>query len=475
MTRAIAVAIAAAAYCVAGCGWSDATTRDADQDDAWSLDSGTDLDGMDGEHDASDPTADGDDELPPAECGNREIEPGEECDDGNGYAWDGCDACSIAPFEVNTTPLEYAFRTSVAMAADGRFVVAWDSLFGGTGMYEVMVREFEAGEIDGDGDRLVNGFMDSWQYLPDVAMDSSGGYVVVWQSYGQDGDGEGIFGRAVEWGYRWSGSEVRMTETIEGDQEEPSIAMSSAGQFVVTWRSFLDMVNETFVRPYGSTGSPDGPDIALPTGTGASVGMFEDGSFIAAWSVENFETGSDVFAMRFDAEGNPDGYDFVVNTIVEGSQDGPRVAVAVDGRHVVTWRSGGGLRAQFFAPDGSEEGGERMLLEGAEGEYPSAYVVGMSPSGEFVVAWLVDDAAPEYHLDMFARVFDSGGSPLTDVFPVCDLPECGPSAPSAAMDASGRFVIVWRVAGDYDDPGEHDAILAQRYDASGNPRGSLPW
>jgi len=42
---------------------------------------------------------------------------------------------------------------------------------------------------------LVNTFTTDNQYVPAVAADAAGNFVVVWQSYGQDGSFAGVFGQ----------------------------------------------------------------------------------------------------------------------------------------------------------------------------------------------------------------------------------------------------------------------------------------
>jgi hypothetical protein len=55
-------------------------------------------------------------------------------------------------------------------------------------------------EDDSSGARLgrefrVNTYTTSSQFFPAVASDSSGNFVVVWNSFDQDGSGHGVFGR----------------------------------------------------------------------------------------------------------------------------------------------------------------------------------------------------------------------------------------------------------------------------------------
>ncbi|HKY89825.1 MAG TPA: hypothetical protein VJM11_02255, partial [Nevskiaceae bacterium] len=86
----------------------------------------------------------------------------------------------------------------------------------------------------------VNTYTEGRQYLPRVAMDARGDFVVAWQSYGQE-DGDtgniGVYAR----GYRANGDPVgrpfRVNQSTNLDQRSASVALDADGDVVVVWSS----------------------------------------------------------------------------------------------------------------------------------------------------------------------------------------------------------------------------------------------
>jgi hypothetical protein len=86
----------------------------------------------------------------------------------------------------------------------------------------------------------VNAVTTNYQSRANVAMDADGDFAVVWNSYitPPDGDDYGIFART----YRANGTpdqtqEFLVNQEVEGDQEDPVVAMDDTGDFAVSWGS----------------------------------------------------------------------------------------------------------------------------------------------------------------------------------------------------------------------------------------------
>ncbi|MHC4477305.1 MAG: hypothetical protein ACYTEL_16785 [Planctomycetota bacterium] len=108
------------------------------------------------------------------------------CFDANGNAIAG-------QFIVNTYLAGTQGRSSVAVADDGRFVIVWHGP--GDGSDDGIFGQRYLGDGTRIGDEFrVNTYVLGRQRFPDVAIRGDGEFVTVWHSYGQDGDGYGIFG-----------------------------------------------------------------------------------------------------------------------------------------------------------------------------------------------------------------------------------------------------------------------------------------
>ena len=71
---------------------------------------------------------------------------------------------------------------------------------------------------------------------PKVATNSSGEALVVWTSYGQDGDLKGVYGRLVNENGKKKGSEVRLNSYTQFNQRDPSVAsIPGTSDFYAVW------------------------------------------------------------------------------------------------------------------------------------------------------------------------------------------------------------------------------------------------
>jgi hypothetical protein len=172
------------------------------------------------------------------------------------------------------------------------------------------------------------------------------------------------------------------------------------------------------------------------------------------------------------------GDEFRVNTTTVGNQGSPVVASAADGRFVVVWEGdspGSDLNdiyAQLYSAAGAKLGSEfRVNTTTAERQNNAA--VAMNASGEFIVAW---NSATHLaaHNGTFAQRFAADGRPLGGEFRVNSGERDIYSLVSVAINASGDFVIAWPERGGSLPVATNmvnGLVLAQRYDASGAPKG----
>jgi len=81
--------------------------------------------------------------------------------------------------------------------------------------------------------------------FPDVASDSQGNFVVVYQSFKHpfDGDGDAIVGQRFTSFNAREGVEFLVNTIREGDQQDPSVGRQPDGDFLVAWES--DDTNNT--------------------------------------------------------------------------------------------------------------------------------------------------------------------------------------------------------------------------------------
>jgi len=377
-------------------------------------------------------------------------------------------------FQVNTFTTNAQDYPSVAKDGAGNFVVAWESGGqdgNGGGVF--------GQRYDNNGDTLggefqVNTYITSNQTRPSVAMDGAGNFVVVWQSLGQDGEGSGIFGQRYDSAGNPVGSEFQVNTFTSGKQGLPSVAMNPSGDFVVVWTSFGQDGDGDgiFGQRYDSTGCTAGAEFQVNTYfTSAqfepSVAMDGSGNFVVVWASSGQDGSSfGVYGQRYNNAGGPAGPEFRVNTYTTNAQRLESVAMDGSGDFIVVWQS--------LDQDGSSYGifGKRYDSLGtplAPEFQVNTYItnqqqcghVAADGTGNFVVVW-ASNGQDGNSYGIFGRQYDSTGDTLGTEFQVNTYVTSSQTHPSVAFDDSGNFVVAWASNG---QDGSNFGIFGQRYDA----------
>lgn len=258
-------------------------------------------------------------------------------------------------FRVNTyTNLDQAF-SSVAGLSGGGFVVTWQSDVKDGSSYGVFAKRYSATGAPAGGEFRVNTHVTFAQARPSIASLSNGGFVVTWQSAGQDNSGWGVYGQRYNATGVRVGGEFRVNTQAALDQWNPSVAGLSDGGFVVTWHSFGQdgALNGVYGQRYSATGAPAGAEFRVNTVTSGnqdfpSVAGLSDGGFIVTFQSNN--SGGGIYGQRYSAAGAPVGAEFQVNTTAAGTaRRFPSVARLNNGGFVVTWDTTHAVYGQRFA------------------------------------------------------------------------------------------------------------------------------
>ncbi|HEY9844151.1 MAG TPA: fibronectin type III domain-containing protein, partial [Candidatus Obscuribacterales bacterium] len=305
-----------------------------------------------------------------------------------------------AEFRVNTYTEARQEEPAVAMDADGAFVVTWKSRFQDGDGHGVYARRYAAGSTSGGEEIQVNVSTTSSQTSPDVAMDADGDYLIVWQSYAQeDGDSYAIVGRSFSAGSDIGGSEFVINSYTTGTQESPAIAMDADGNFVVVWSSFGQDGDEygIFGRRFAagdSTGSSEFQVNTYTTGRQQrpAVAMDADGDFVVSW-LSYYQDGSEggIYGRSFASESLIGGSEFQVNTYTSNNQTETSVAMDANGNFVITWQSSFqdgdnyGIFARRFPVAG--ESGPEFQVNTTTANLQEGASVALDSAGDAIVVW----------------------------------------------------------------------------------------
>jgi hypothetical protein len=143
-------------------------------------------------------------------------------------------------FAVNTHTTLDQDRSDVAAVGGGAFVVVWHSTGQDGSAYGIVGRRYDALGNPLGGEFAVNAHTTSFQFSPRVAADGAGGFLVVWESDGQDGSGSGVFARSFDAsGVPLDVVDFQVNSFITSHQRSPAIAGDDRGRFVVAWSDVI--------------------------------------------------------------------------------------------------------------------------------------------------------------------------------------------------------------------------------------------
>jgi hypothetical protein len=377
-------------------------------------------------------------------------------------------------FRVNTYTTLTQNYPSVSSDTAGNFVVVWNSSGQDGSDRGVFGQRYASSGAPLGSEFRVNTYTTYAQFGDGlaVASDSSGNFVVVWNSVSQDGSGGGVFGQRYASSGAPLGPEFRVSTYTVGNQSYPSVA-TSLGNFVVVWQSAGGQDGSStgvFGQRYASSGVPLGPEFLVNTYTtnfqiAASVASDTSGNFVVVW-VSELQDGSirGVFGQRYASTGAAAGPEFRVNSYTTDAQHFPQVAADSSGNFVVAWQSYGqdgsytGVFGQRYSSSGTSLGPE-FRVNTYTTSYQFAPSIATDSAGNFVVVWesSTQDGSSR---GVFGQRYASSGAPLGPEFRVNTYTPNGQDRPSVAADSSGDFIVTWD--SELQD-GSTTGVFGQRY------------
>lgn len=184
-------------------------------------------------------------------------------------------------------------RGGVASDAQGRLIVAFTRRFEELETTsDVWVRLFGSDGVALGHEIKVNRYDVSGQRNPVVAAAPNGRFVVAWQSFGQDGDNEGVYARLFARDGTPVTDEFRVNEETRSAQAFPAVATDAAGNFVVAWQdhSELDHLEnwDIRLRLFRADGSPVAGEhflnqVYYDEQTAPKASFSRSGNLVVAW------------------------------------------------------------------------------------------------------------------------------------------------------------------------------------------------
>jgi hypothetical protein len=282
-----------------------------------------------------------------------------------GRRFDSSGGALGAEFQVNQYTTSQQRGAAISHGSSGGFVVAWYGSGQDGNGYGVFGRRFNSSGGALGAEFQINAYTTGTQDLPAISHDSSGGFVVAWESNGQDGSNFGVFGRRFDSSGSAMGAEFQVNQYTTSHQRLPTISHDSSGGFVVAWQSFANQDGSgygVFGRRFNSSGGALGAEFQINAYTtdqqrDPTISHDSSGGFVVAWnSISQDGSGWGVFGRRFNSSGGALGAEFQINAYTTDQQRDPTISHDSSGGFVVAWGSNGqdgslyGVFARRFSP-----------------------------------------------------------------------------------------------------------------------------
>jgi hypothetical protein len=307
-----------------------------------------------------------------------------------------------------------------------------------------------------------------------ITMDANGNFLVVWSSRFGTPRSNDIFGRRFDPNCAPIGGEFQVNTTPSGNQTESAAAMDAMGGFIIVWQGPGIDQEEIFARRFDPNGQPVGDEFLVNIYTQGQqrypkVAINRDGAFVVVWESERPEAGNTVVSCKqFNVNGVAVDEEFEANLLADCRY--PDVATDPNGNFTVVWMQGKSsysVIGRQYNADGSAktEPFEVSTIKFSSVTRPS---IAMNDSGYFIVTWDGDPDKARLD-DIHARLFDPNGSPVGEQFIVNTTLAGAQEYPQIAMNNKGEFVIVWE--SEIEAITIERDIFGQRYDSLGHPIG----
>ncbi len=163
--------------------------------------------------------------------------------DGSGYAmvaqrYDAAGTPSGGQFQVNTSTLNDQHTGSVAVLDNGNTVFTWSSLMSDGTSWQIHKQVYDAAMNPVGGETTVNTTAAGNQFFPEIAVLTSGNYVIAWTSDVGDGSSYGVFAQEYDADGVAVGGERQLNTFTAGEQRNVKIIPTPDGGYIAGWNSF---------------------------------------------------------------------------------------------------------------------------------------------------------------------------------------------------------------------------------------------
>lgn len=359
---------------------------------------------------------------------------------------------------VSGTELKNELQATVAMMADGGYIVVWSH---STSIY---AQRFDMhGDALGEPNQLSTAVRN---YIPTVTGLSDGGYLIT--AYQNTGSGYDLTVQRYDADDRPVGSLQTLTPSLdltfspyeEGLKITDTVEMAD-GRVMVIWAVLDGSERRLAGQIIDTSGTKVGDAFIVNTQTdysqeAPSVASLADGRFAVAWV--SYSNENAIFVQLFDDQGNKIGSEITINSTIYG-QDPPKITALENGRYVVTWMWGGqddpnsapgqygGVYSQILDADGAKIGPVSLVNTTVVGDQLDPQIVALAGGG-YVIVWTENIGTSGHSQEINAQVFNADGIKIGQELEINVKESNIQWFHKITALADGGFAVTWHDASD---------------------------
>ena len=328
-----------------------------------------------------------------------------------------------------------AHSPQIAMDADGNATAVW-SQYDGT-VHNIWTNRYNATTSSWETAEKIENISGN-AYSAQVAMDSTGNAIVVWQQ--DDGTVYNLWANrydatTLSWG---TAEEI---ESNSGSAYSAQLAMDGAGNVMVVWRQSGDSAVNIWANRYSATtiswGTAEQIDgSSVGTAYIPQIAMDSAGNAIVVWQHEDA-----IWGNRYNATTSSWGTADLISTDGE-SANSPKIAMNSVGNAILVWLQSDGtverLWSNRYNGTSSVWGTAEKIENNSESaSYPQ---IVMDGGGNGIVVWLQSDGTVE-------RLWSNRYNATSSTWGAAEKIENNSESayyPQLAMDGEGNTIAVWQ-------------------------------
>ncbi|MDR6917518.1 hypothetical protein J2X66_004397 [Pseudomonas sp. 3296] len=317
-----------------------------------------------------------------------------------------------AEARVNTTENCNQDAPVATALADGGWLVTWQSdRQDRSEHWDIYQQRYAASGVKVGIETQINTTENGDQTNPATIALADGGWLVTWESNLQDDSGVDIYQQRYAASGAKEGKETRIITTESSDKYIPAVTALSDGGWLVIWQGWGEggALFDVYQQRYAASGAKEGIETRVNTTTSrnqykAAVATLADSGWLVTWeSNRQDDSGVDIYQQRYAASGGKEGIETRVNTTENCYQTTPAATALADGGWLVTWHCGWSVYQQRYAVSGGNVGDETQVNSTTYSEDNTA--VTSLADGGWVVTWCSG-------ANIYQQRYDAVGNPV---------------------------------------------------------------